>query len=111
MLVLFICYMYDLQKFTIYLFIVYFIIVFKPFEILYKLSGLLMTFDMLVGYAICFMNIAFIAESSCRDTSFGRVGYANTIIFLVVGSFVVVFAHVIVWLPLCKKVCERKKDE
>ncbi len=71
------------------------------------MSGILMTLDFAVGYAICFMNIAFISESNCSKTTFGRVGASNTLIFLIVGSFVVVFSHVIVWLPLCKKCCER----
>ena len=65
-----------------------------------------MTCTLAIGYAICLMNIAFIAASDCRDTTYGRVGAVNTIIFLVVGSFATVFAHVLVWLPLCKRCCK-----
>ena len=57
---------------------------------------------MLGGYAICFLNIAFLAEADCTtDTTYGKVGSANTIIFLVVATFVMITAHVLIWLPLC----------
>ena len=71
----------------------YFIIVYKPFNFLYKLSGIIMSLTLAVGYAICLMNIAFIAESECSQTTYGKIGRANTTIFLVLASFAVVFAH------------------
>lgn len=59
------------------------------------------------GYAICIMNIVFIAESECKTTDYGRLGGANTIIFLVVATFVLVFAHTIIWLPTCTAFCKK----
>lgn len=89
----------------------YFIIVFKPFNFLYKLSGIIMTFTIAVGYAICIMNIAFLAESDCKSTNYWKVGNANTVIFLIFGSFAIVFAHTLAWLPCCKRVFNRKHFE
>eukprot|EP00347_Sterkiella_histriomuscorum_P003943 403362341 len=96
--------------------VMYFIIVYRPFKFLYKVSGLLMLFTMLVGYAICFMNIAFLSEAHCAtETTYGRMGQANTIIFLVVATFVMVTTHVIIWLSFCagciKQGCCRGNDQ
>lgn len=52
---------------------------------------------MLGGYAICILNITFLAQSKCKSTVYYRTGEANTLIFLVISSFVMVFAHVIIW--------------
>ena len=91
-------YCFALGIFPILIFIVYFMIVFKPFNFLYKLSGIMMTFCLLVGYAICFMDLAFITQSNCDGTIYGKVGEANTIIFLVIGSFTIIFAHILALL-------------
>lgn len=65
---------------------------------------------MLTGYAICFMNIAFIAESHCgTETTYGRVGQANTLIFLIVGTFVMLTTHIIIWLPVCAVCCKKRE--
>jgi hypothetical protein len=90
---------------------VYFLIVFKPFKLLYLLNGLLMLFWILGGYAICFINIAFLSKTQCKGTTYERVGGANTLIFLVIASFVFVFAHVLIWLPICKDCCKKKEVE
>jgi hypothetical protein len=72
-------------------------IVFRPFKFLYLINGLLMLIWLLGGYAICFVNIAFLANTKCTKTTYARTGGANTLIFLVIASFVLVFAHVIIW--------------
>ena len=65
----------SLFKHLVNVILVYFIIVYRPFKFLYKVSGLLMLFTMLVGYAICFMNIAFLSEAHCAtETTYGRMG-------------------------------------
>jgi hypothetical protein len=76
-------------------------IVYKPFSLLYKLSGALMTCLILAGYGICIANIIFTAKSQCKTTVLGKVSMANAVIFLVISSIVLLFVHVIIWVPIC----------
>jgi hypothetical protein len=46
-------------KFVFTVNLVYFLILYKPFKMLYKLSGILMTLLILAGYGICIANIIF----------------------------------------------------
>ncbi len=84
----------------------YFVILYKPFKILYKLSGVLMTLLVLAGYGVCISGIIFTSKSNCNQTVFGKTSIANMVIFLVVASLMIVFSHTIIWLPLCKKAGE-----
>jgi hypothetical protein len=83
------------------IFLVYFMIVYKPFSLLYKLSGALMTGLILAGYGICIANIIFTSKSKCKDSTLGKLSLANAVIFLVIASIVLVFVHVIIWVPIC----------
>jgi hypothetical protein len=85
----------------IVIFLVYFMIVYKPFSLLYKLSGALMTGLILAGYGICIANIIFTSKSKCKDSTLGKLSLANSVIFLVIASIVLVFVHVIIWVPIC----------
>lgn len=89
-------------------FVVYFMIVYKPFNLLYKLSGALMTALVLAGYGICIANIIFTSKSKCKDSTLGKVSVANSVIFLVVASLVLVVVHIIIWLPVC---CGKKAPQ
>lgn len=55
-----------------------------------------MTFVLLVGYAICIMNIVFLAQSKCKNTGYYNMGTTNTVIFLVLGSFAIGISHVLI---------------
>ena len=85
--------------------VVYFMILYKPFNLLYKLSGALMTLLVLAGYGICIANIIFTSKSKCKDSTLGKVSVANAVIFLVVASLILVVVHIIIWVPIC---CGRK---
>jgi hypothetical protein len=82
---------------------VYFVILYKPFKTLYKLSGVLMTLLTLAGYGVCVSNIIYTSRSNCKSTVIGKTSIANMVIFLVVASLMFILAHTIIWLPLCKK--------
>lgn len=103
-------YAYTLGNTDLLILIVYFIIVFRPFRILYKLSGIIMTITLLVGYALCFTNIDLISKSGCSGTSYYNISKANTLIFLVCSTYTILFAHIIVWLPFFKKCCRRSEQ-
>jgi hypothetical protein len=81
---------------------VYFIILYKPFKLIYKLSGVLMTLLILAGYGICISGIIFTSKSKCKTTMMGKVSVANMVIFLVIASLMLLFSHTIIWLPLCR---------
>ena len=81
----------------------YFVILYKPFKYLYKLSGVLMTLLVLAGYGVCVSGIIFTGKSNCKSTTLGKTSIANMVIFLVIASLMMVFAHTIIWLPLCRK--------
>ena len=80
----------------------YFVILYKPFKLIYKLSGVLMTLLILAGYGICISGIIFTNKSLCKTTMMGKVSVANMVIFLVIASLMLVFSHTIIWLPLCR---------
>ena len=88
--------------------LVYFMIVYKPFNLLYKLSGALMTALVLAGYGICIANIIFTSKSKCKDSTLGKVSVANAVIFLVVSSLVLLVVHIIIWVPIC---CGKKAPQ
>ncbi len=83
--------------------IVYFVILYKPFKYLYKLSGVLMTLLVLAGYGVCVSGIIYTSKSNCKSTMLGKTSIANMVIFLVIASLMMVFSHTIIWLPLCRK--------
>jgi hypothetical protein len=76
-------------------------ILYKPFNLLYKLSGILMTGLVLAGYGICISNIIFTAKSKCKDSALGKLSLANSGIFLAVASVMTVFVHIVIWVPIC----------
>ena len=76
-------------------------IVYKPFSLLYKLSGALMTALVLAGYGICIANIIFTSRSKCKETTLGKLSLANAVIFLVIASLVLLIVHIIIWVPIC----------
>ena len=87
-------------------FVVYFMILYKPISILYKLSGMMMTLLLLAGYGVCISNIVYTNQSVCKtSTMLGKVSNANAIIFLVVASLMLLASHLIIWLPLFKQCC------
>ena len=90
--------------------IVYFFILYKPISLLYKLSGIMMTGLILAGYGICIANIIYTSKSVCKTTTLGKLSVANSIIFLIVASMMLVFTHTIIWIPLCKNLCARNKQ-
>jgi hypothetical protein len=92
------------------LFIVYFFILYKPISLLYKLSGIMMTGLILAGYGICIANIIYTSKSVCKTTTLGKLSLANSIIFLIVASIMLVFTHTIIWIPICKNLCSRNKQ-
>jgi len=77
-------------------------ILYKPFNMLYKLSGILMTLLILAGYGICISGIIFTTQSKCKTTTMGKVSVANMVVFLVLASLMLVFSHVVIWIPFCK---------
>ncbi len=83
-------------------------IVYKPFNLLYKLSGALMTALVLAGYGICIANIIFTSKSKCKDSTLGKVSLANAVIFLVVSSLILLVVHIIIWVPIC---CGKKAPQ
>ncbi len=85
-------------------FIVYFLILYKPFSFLYKLSGVMMTLLILAGYGVTISNIIFTGKSKCKMTKIGKVSVANAIVFLIIASIMLVFCHIIIWIPICKKI-------
>jgi hypothetical protein len=60
-----------------------------------------MTILILAGYAICIISIFFTSKSKCKETTLGKVILANTVVFLVIASLILVFVHIIIWLPIC----------
>ncbi len=77
-------------------------ILYKPFKLVYKLSGVFMTLLILAGYGICISGIIFTGRSKCKSSMMGKVSVANMIVFLVIASLMVIFTHTIVWIPICK---------
>ncbi len=77
-------------------------ILYKPFKIVYKLSGVFMTLLILAGYGICISGIIFTGRSKCKSSMMGKVSVANMIVFLVIASLMIIFTHTIVWIPICK---------
>lgn len=70
-----------------------------------------MTLALAAGYAICFTNIAYLAQSRCGGTAYFTITSVNTIIFLVIASFVLVFVHLIIFwekLRTCCRNCKKK---
>ena len=89
--------------------LVYFMILYKPFSLLYKLSGLLMLGLILAGYGITIANMIFTSKSVCKSTTaLGKLSNANAIIFLIVASLTLAASHTLFWLPYCRGWC--KKD-
>lgn len=82
--------------------IVYFLILYKPFKVVYKLSGVLMTLLILAGYGICISGIIFTSKSKCKSSTMGKVSVANMVIFLAIASLMLIFTHTIIWIPICK---------
>lgn len=66
-----------------------------------------MTFTLLVGYALCFLNIVFLAESKCKDSSYGRMTDLNTLVFLICASYTLLFSHIVLFGPMMKDCCKR----
>jgi hypothetical protein len=89
---------------------VYFLILYKPVSLLYKLSGVMVTGLLLSGYGITIANIVYTNQSSCRNSSLGTVSNANAIVFLVVASLVLLFSHTIIWFPICRNYCGKRKQ-
>ena len=65
------------------------------------MSGVLMTCLVLAGYGICISSIIFTAKSKCKSSTLGKVSMANAGIFLAVASVMLLFVHVIIWVPIC----------
>lgn len=81
---------------------------FKPVKIIYDFGGIIMTLILAVGYALCFANIAFIAESKCGiETKYGKIGAANTTIFLILASIIVALTHLLAFIQACRGCCKR----
>ena len=99
-------YAFTIRKIKFFVFtlnLVYFLILYKPFNMLYKLSGILMTLLILAGYGICIANIIFTGQSKCTLTTMGKVSVANMVVFVVIASLMLVFSHSVICIPLCKK--------
>ncbi len=77
-------------------------------SLLYKLSGLMMTALILAGYGVCISGIYFTSKSKCKDTAIGKTSTANSVIFLIVASIVLIFCHIIIWIPICTSCTEKK---
>jgi hypothetical protein len=91
-------------------FIVYFMIIFKPFKWVYYISGVLMTLTLLIGYAFCITNIFLLDLSECHSSSYGRMGDLNTIVFLIVASYTLLFSHIVMCMPMLRKCsCDCRK--
>jgi hypothetical protein len=60
-----------------------------------------MTGLILAGYGICIANIIFTAKSKCKDSVLGKLTLANSGIFLAVASVMIVFVHIVIWVPIC----------
>lgn len=90
--------------------VVYFLILYKPVSLLYKLSGIMMTGLLLAGYGICIANIVYTSQSVCGSTSLGTLSRVNSIVFLVVASLVLVGSHTIIWFPICRTYCAKRKS-
>jgi len=82
---------------------VYFLVLFKPFKLLYKLSGVMMTFMLLAGYGVAISSIVYTGKSKCNDTSLASVSKANAVIFFILASLNLLLSHIIIWIPLCRK--------
>lgn len=89
----------------------YFVILFKPSSLIYKLSGLLMTCLLLAGYGVCISSIVYTSRSDCKATALGKVSNANAVIFLILASLTLLITHTIIWFPLCKKWCKKPTDQ
>jgi hypothetical protein len=76
-------------------------ILFKPVDIIYKLSGVMMTCMLLAGYGVAISSVVYTSKSKCSDSALGKVNKANAIIFFVIGSLNLLVAHVIIWIPIC----------
>lgn len=82
--------------------LMYFMILYKPFSTLYKLSGVMMTLLLLAGYGICISGIIYNNKSLCKTSILGKLSTANAVIFLVVASLVLLFSHTMIWFPICR---------
>ncbi len=84
-------------------------ILYKPFSLLYKLSGLLMLGLILAGYGITIANIIYTSRSVCRtNTALGKLSNINAIVFFIVASLTLAVSHTMVWLPYCKRWCKKE---
>lgn len=76
---------------------------FKPFKLLYKLSGILMTCMLLAGYGVTISSLVYTGKSKCNDTALASVSKANGVVFFILGSLNLLLSHIIIWIPLCRK--------
>ncbi len=84
------------------------IILYKPSGIIYKISGVLMTCLLLAGYGVCISSIVYTSRSLCSYTAIGKVTKADTIVFLIIGSILLVFALVMAFGAWCsEKICKK----
>ena len=90
----------------------FYFLLFRPIEIIYVFGGVIMTVICAAGYVAAFVNIAYIADSSCsEDTTYGSMSIFLTIAFLILGSIIVLIAHLLAFLTACKECCCRNKAE
>ncbi|TNV73140.1 hypothetical protein FGO68_gene8894 [Halteria grandinella] len=83
--------------------ILYFLVLFKPFSLLYKLSGILMTCMLLAGYGVAISSIVYTNKSKCNDSPLASVSKANAVIFFILASANLLFSHTIIWIPICSR--------
>ena len=67
-----------------------------------------MTGLVLAGYGVCISNIIFTTKSKCKDSTLGKLSLANSGIFLAVASVMMVFVHIVIWVPIC---CRKTSPE
>lgn len=90
--------------------IIYYFILFEPFEILYVFSGILMIICFAAGYALCFVNLAWLTQSKCKNnTAYGKLTTANTTIFLVISSFTLIMTHLLLLFEGIRKCCCKRQ--
>jgi hypothetical protein len=90
---------------------VYLAILYKPSGMFYKLSGLLMTCLLLAGYGVTIANLIYASRSQCSYTAIAKVCKADAIIFLVIGSILLVFALFMALGSWCaEKICKKPSN-
>jgi hypothetical protein len=82
------------------LFIVYFLILYKPFSLLYKLSGVMMTGLLLAGFGVAISGLIYTKKSECKNTALGATSNACAVIFFIVASLLLLFSHLIIFLHM-----------